>query len=466
MQSRTGDFRSEALRSSSPGSPITDFQPHKRYGATDILTLPGFSDDMRRQLSRRASSLWFGANDIGTISPEMNDVLFGRLVAGFNGYRYPLNPYIPSRSDITSIQEKFPPGDFSNGPGFVTEGSLSPKSDEGVGLVFVQGNQADNNQMSPYFRNVLIYWEVGDGTLASPNRQIPSAVYFGSVPSGAPWRTLLFRPARAYHMGGTSHFGAGSPPDYFMLDWFHMPVVEPYAISEPFSTAGKINLNSRLMPFGNYIRRETAMHALLKSARITVMPEGLVGELGYSATLKSGNTFDTQAPNYRTRFPVNTVETLDLIRARAEGTDGSNKRVYLTNAEICSVDLVPEGFSKGNLASFWADKRTTGDNSREAPYSTLLPRLTAKSNTFTVHVTAQALQTNENNGGWREGRGKIASEWRGSFAIERYIDPNDSRFDPASPDYAGAAATNFLSGQISVEPFYKFRVLDQKRFDP
>jgi len=467
MQSPTGDFRSEVLRPSSPGSPITDFQPHKRYGAVDLLSLPGFSDTtVLRQFSRRASSLWFGANDLGAVYPEMNDLLFGRLIEGFNAYRYPLNPYIPSRSDITSIQQKFPPGDFSNGPGLVTEGSLSPKSDEGVGLVFVQGSQVANNQMSPYFRNVLIFWEVGDGTLASPNRQIPSAVYFGSVPSGSPWRTLLFRPARPFHMGGVAHFGATSPPDYLMLDWFHMPVVEPYAISEPFSTAGKINLNARLMPFGNYIRRETALHALLRSVRITAMPEGLVGEKGYSETLKSGNTLESAAPIYQTRFPVNTTETVDLIRARAEGTDGSNKRVYLTNAEICSVDLVPEGFTKGNLASFWADKRTTGDNSREAPYSSILPRLTAKSNTFTVHVTAQALQTTESNGGWREGRGNIASEWRGSFGIERYIDPNDSKFDPTSADYAGAAATNFLSGTVSVEPFYKFRILGQRRFDP
>jgi len=267
-------------------------------------------------------------------------------------------------------------------------------------------------------------------------------------------------------MGGVAHFGATSPPDYLMLDWFHMPVVEPYAISEPFSTAGKINLNARLMPFGNYIRRETALHALLRSVRVTAMPQSLVGELGYSATLKSGNTVESQAPNIQTRFPVNTAETVDLIRARAEGTDGSNKRVYLTNAEICSVDLVPAGFTKLNLASFWADKRTTGDNSREAPYSSILPRLTAKSNTFTVHVTAQALQTTESNGGWREGRGNIASEWRGSFGIERYIDPNDSKFDPASADYAGAAATNFLSGTVSVEPFNKFRILGQRRFDP
>lgn len=476
MQSPTGDFRSEVLRPSSTNKPITDFQPHQRYGATNLLTgltNPLISDlTLIRQLSRRASSMRVLNDLTPTTSTDLNDVLFGRLVAGFNGYRYPLNPYIPSRSGITSIQDTFPPGDFSNGPGSVTEGSLSPKSDEGIPPEFIDMSGAtakENINMSPYFRTLNQGWDVGAGTLASPNRQIPSAVYFGSVPSGAPWRTLLFRPARAYHMGGTSHFGASSPPDYFMLDWFHMPVVEPYAISEPFSTAGKINLNSRLMPFGNYIRRETAMHALLQSARITVMPERLVGERGYADLSFSSDyslSKDTNAPTYTTRFPVNTVETLDLIRARAEGTDGSNKRVYLSDAEICSVDLVPEGFLKGNLASFWADKRTTGDNSREAPYSSLVPRLTAKSNTFTVHVTAQALKTIQINGGWREGYGKITSEWRGSFPIERYIDPNDSRFNPASPDYAGAAAINFLSGQISVEPFYKFRILDQRRFDP
>ena len=46
------------------------------------------------------------------------------------------------------------------------------------------------------------------------------------------------------------------------LDLFTMPVVEPYAISDPFSTDGKVNLNYQIMPFG-YLKRSTALRAEL-----------------------------------------------------------------------------------------------------------------------------------------------------------------------------------------------------------
>jgi hypothetical protein len=445
MQSRTGDFRSEVLRK----DVISDFQPHYRYGKTDILSLPsGWSGASANDLSRRASSLpwcYEGGGDYGANllppAPFLSQIS-GQLISGFSGYRLwdVCAASLPSAYYPKSIQDVFPPGDFSSGPGPASDGSLSPKTDEGGELWAEAG-------ASPYFRSIAYgNRQIAPGTLSSPNRQMPSAIYFGSIPTGTPWRTLLFRPARAYHMGGTGHFGATSPADYLMLDWFHMPVAEPYAISEPFSTAGKINLNARIMPFGDYVRRETALHAVLRSSRVTAVPESIVGVNG-------------ALPASTTRYPIDVEETLGLLRKRFDGSDGSGKRVYLTSAEICSVDLVPQGFTASNLASFWADKRTTGDNLREGAYATLLPRLTAKSNTFTVHVTAQALQTAEADGGWREGRGVVGAAWRGSFGVERYIDPSDARF-------GGASAPNFLSGTVSIETYYKFRILGEQRFMP
>jgi hypothetical protein len=53
----------------------------------------------------------------------------------------------------------------------------------------------------------------------------------------------------------------------------------------------------------------------------------------------------------------------------------------------------------------------------------------------------------------------IASDQRGSVLIERRIDPTN----PGIPDYAaspGAVTTTPLDN------FYKFRVLEQKRFNP
>ncbi len=93
---------------------------------------------------------------------------------------------------------------------------------------------------------------------------------FGSLPTGTTlgysWRTLLFRPDHT-----AKHAGASSPADHLLLDLFWMPVVEPYAISEPFSTAGKINMNYQIMPF-TYITRETGVRAVLAAERMLAIP--------------------------------------------------------------------------------------------------------------------------------------------------------------------------------------------------
>jgi hypothetical protein len=184
-----------------------------------------------------------------------------------------------------------------------------------------------------------------------------------------------------------------------------------------------------------------------------------------------GNSAFGTEPDVATRFPLKIDETLKGFRERYDGTDGAGRRVFVSPAEICSLDLVPDtsgsnaalfGYgtiTKANLASFWAKNVTTGDNSRERPYAHLLPRLTTKSNSYTVHVTAQALAPGPGATGWQEGKGKILSEWRGAYTIERYVDPNDSRF-------TGPGAPDFLSGTQPVGPYYKFRILGARRFNP
>ncbi len=49
-----------------------------------------------------------------------------------------------------------------------------------------------------------------------------------------------------------------------------MPVVEPYAISQPFTTAGKINLNYQIQPFTS-ITRATGIYSLMKSTKFVAM---------------------------------------------------------------------------------------------------------------------------------------------------------------------------------------------------
>ena len=89
-----------------------------------------------------------------------------------------------------------------------------------------------------------------------------------------------------------------------------------------------------------------------------------------------------------------------------------------------------------------------------------------------MHVTAQALAPGPGATGWQEGKGKALSEWRGAYTIERYVDPNDARFtnpppDPSDQKYLFNKDTRgFLSGTQPVGPYYRFRVLGTRRFNP
>ena len=127
---------------------------------------------------------------------------------------------------------------------------------------------------SPYFGAGATYSSESAGagaTYYSPNRQVSSPVMFGSLPTGViagkGWQTLLFRP------GPSGHPGANSPADHVLLDLFWMPVVEPYAISEPFATGGKVNMNSQILPF-SYIERTTALRAVLASEKVAAVASG------------------------------------------------------------------------------------------------------------------------------------------------------------------------------------------------
>jgi len=439
MQSPTTDPRYDALQTGT----ITNFVPHARYGKTDPVGMPLGGEWQSTAWSRRASFIPVSAGP----APQL---VLGQLIEGgptIDRSKAPLVASAPAGVNGQSIQRAFPPGDFSNGVGFNRAGGWGAKSDEGSPIW--GGNDGQTFPPHPYFQSEISGAEGSEGMLSSPNRQMPSAVLFGSICSGAPWRTLLFRPARSYLSGGSSHFGNQSPPDWAILDFFHMPVVEPYAISEPFATAGKVNLNARIIPFSSYLTRETALRAVLASVRLTAIPSTLAPYPTYNSL-----------PDIKTRYPLDPEETLRSVRARLNGTDGSGRSVFLSAGEVCSMDLVPQGETRSSLAAWWADKsKLTGDNSLESPYATLVPRLTARSNTYTVHVTAQSLAPGAGVVGWREGRGRVTAEWRGAISVERYVDPNDSRF-------TGPGAPDFLSGTQPVGPYYRFRVLGTRRFNP
>ena len=328
----------------------------------------------------------------------------------------------------------------------------------------------------PYFNvNAMI---VSTDNAFSPNRMMPSAGMFGSLPVGVkrglPWQTLLFRPA-SQTTGG--HPGSANPPDHLILDLFQMPVVEPYAISEPFSTAGKVNLNWQIAPF-SYIKRSTALRGVLYPEKIIAVPTS-------NAYLFKMNTdglvsweYSSNPINYR--YNIDRDATMTLFEKRF--TDNAP---FLTASQICEMPLVPkpENVSASGLVpasknpftttlaanstatqvtnyvdSFWANTTLggagTADNLRERPYTTIYPRVTVKSNTYTVHLRVQSLKKRPGSDPqtFDQTKDTVTSEYRGSFMIERFLDPNAANF-------------SITNANSTLGP-YKFRVVNTKQFSP
>ncbi len=319
----------------------------------------------------------------------------------------------------------FLPGDWDNGPAGFQDGCYVNKPDDYYGR--------DDWWASP---------------IVTPNRQVSSPVVFGSLPVGSamnpvqPWRTLLFC---ANPAAGASHPGFAKPRDHAFLDFFTMPVVEPYAISEPFSTAGKVNLNYQIAPF-TYIRRATALRGVLKSVRITAIPNTA------AATYKSGISAVL-------RKEVDADETLRAFEERF--ADPAKGGIFRSASEICDMPLVPKGATLANIrANWWASHALTGDNAREIPYGLIYPRVTTKSNTFTVHTRVQVLKkrrasTAADAAVWREDMDTVVAEHRSATTLERYVDTGDTTL----PDFA-------TQPDATLDRFYKVRVVGVRRFSP
>jgi len=387
-------------------------------------------------------------------------------------------------------------GDWDNGFAFVPDGSYINKPDEGQSDYTVQGS---TTMQVPYYGNAGWGTSTNSGvSYFSPNRLMPGPGMFGSLSTGVirniPWMTLLFCPnpeGASLHPG----FGVGSgtagptdvppytyPPDHLWLDLFNMPVVEPYPISEPLSTAGRINMNYQIVPF-TYIERSTGVRAVLKSEKIIAISDDA------AATYKAmeGDGTGVGHANFDFRLPINLDQTL-------LGFDyyfSSTGDIFRSATQICNMFLYPTRDTNGsttnaptwdsanaNINKFWYGTKTptgaysvnvstpthflTGDNSRERPYTTIYPRLTTKSNTFTVHYCVQTLQqvtADATAGQWTEGTDQVTGQYRGSTIIERYVDPNDTTL----PDFAAADGSGY---SIALDKWYKFRVVSTKQFAP
>lgn len=264
-----------------------------------------------------------------------------------------------------------------------------------------------------------------------------------------------------------------------------MPVVEPYAISERFSTAGKINLNYQIAPFTN-IKRTTGLRAVLKPVMVTALnpSEAIAPDTGSSTTTTGRFSRRYKAPLYSNdtfgagvliRHPIDMDATLAFFDDRFK-----NNKPFISASEICDIPFVPKPQAgaivpsgttsiptiEAALATFWNSPVSpappavpttiprislTGDNSIERPYAITYPRVTSKSNTYQIHVRAQSLRVSPASaaaGEFRPARDGIKGEFRGSFIIERYLDPSVQTYDPA--------------GTAGLGP-YKIRVISSKQ---
>jgi len=402
------------------------------------------------------------------------------------------------------------PGDWDNGPAFITDGPYCNKPDEGSkrhhhgrnAEGFLDYAETDERDISaPYIGYVFCPTSsaLGQTTFFAPNRIIPSPVMFGSLPTGVmrnlPWQTLLFRPAKTYLPGGDTHPGSAThgPPDHLLLDLFWMPVAEPYAISEPFATGGKINLNQQIAPFTN-IKRDTGLRAVLKSVKITALNPRQKDNQGgdYVARYKVCGTVGNAYWDNGGGRGVVVRRSIDLDNTLKQITDRQKRnKPFVSASEICDITLVPQdvtplpspvvmqshvgaGFNANTplaefdakLAAFWAQHLLTGDNSLEKPYAHIYPRLTTRSNSYTVHVRVQTLPQSTRNASFilKATQSQPTGEFRGSFLIERYLDGNTANF----VDKAGNPVTPPANGDttgLALGP-YRFRVVSSKQFAP
>ncbi len=361
-------------------------------------------------------------------------------------------------------------GDFDNGMANWPDGAYINKPDE--------GNVASTISGCVYFA-----WNFAppDSTYFSPNRLVPSAGMLGSLPTGIKrhtpttkhaWETLLFRP-QVGHPGS-----ATSPKDHLIMDLFWMPVGEPYPISDPFSTAGKVNLNYEIAPF-SYIKRTTALRGVLKSEQPLVLinsgskiyklwdhdtndyPKGLPNASGNDNTDPQvkrdyDNAFNGKAPFDQLRRPIDAGKTL----AQAD-TRFASGNAFRSATEICELHLVRNGENLSDYQSgtTYSQALPTGDNTRERPYTNLYAKLTTKSNTFNVHMRVQVLRkrpgASNDPAVWHEDTDTVVAEHRGSALIERYVDAAD----PNLPDFA-------TNTDATLDNYARFRIVSINKFAP
>ncbi|OYW27750.1 MAG: hypothetical protein B7Z47_06395, partial [Chthoniobacter sp. 12-60-6] len=273
-----GDYRLAAARRDVPGSMWMKHPVWQRLESQPALLQHRNIHSFTGHMATHESGCLLPGDAALTKYPNLNMNKDQQLVAGAP-YSDGRVPDLPPDEGWAATANSY--GDFDNGIGDARDGAYVNKPDEGN---FYAGETLRYNSKR-FYRSGYFYdaWRNADdwrsGIYMTPNRMVSSPVMFGSLPSGVwpggsvstsavtgvsysegkPWQTLLFRP----HASSNANYGKGvnpghpgdhNPRDHYLLDLFFMPVVEPYAISEPLSIAGRINLNYQIVPFTNITR--------------------------------------------------------------------------------------------------------------------------------------------------------------------------------------------------------------------
>lgn len=463
-----GDMRLIAARQTIDDTSANNFfQPHPDYA--DLTKIKAHSlQNSSGCMENNGSLINEGA---GKLAPVNYDLGSWTWNTGWEYGGYPQMGKGTLSSDVPAANEVFAgggtsnvPGDWDNGLPVRKDGPYINKPDEG-------------DIIDQLALNIVAYFSPWNSqhpgqTFFSPNRMIPSPGMLGSLSTGVlenkPWQTLLFRPGPAGHpgLGSPVNSPVGPPyttsPDYLLMDLFTMPVVEPYAISEPLATSGRINMNYQIIPFA-YITRNTGIQAALKGVQVMSISDADANIYKHTSYY---NPEPTPSAPYRQNIDV--MKTLTQFDARFNNND-----VFRSPTEICSIDLIPSNYTgadpptRMSMDAYWSTHQATGDNSRERPYANLYPLLTTQSNTFTVHFRVQTLKKvvspTTDYAVWQETHDLITGEYRGSQTIERYVDANNATDANGNPLPNFADPANYSK---TLAPFYKFRVVSTRQFAP
>lgn len=451
-----GDYRLVAAQREVPADV---FLPGPNYGNRDEKMDHLFSEIMGTHF------LYGFSNEPGLTSPTTSQTQLTDAQ-----YHYSKLPDVPVGAGNFNLY-----GDFDTGTAQMPDGAFINRPDEGN--IAAEGNVAAFNrslEVNPGELRVVAYytWNYREPRLVnySPNRMVNSPVMFGSLPTGVkrnrPWETLAFRPHE-------DHPGTESPKDHLLLEYFWMPVVEPYAISVPFATSGKINMNYKILPF-SYVERSTGIRAVLKGERPLAVPDESstayklwdheTSDWPFLAGLERGNTDpvsrDAWVRAYQGELKMRKPIDLDKTLVQFEETFATDT-LFKYPSEICEMHLVREDETLESYRSgtFWNDHKVTADNVKERPYSNIYPRLTTRSNVFRVHTRAEAIRKSRTSdpGKFDPELDIVVGRYRGSSLIERYINPTNA----SQPDFA--AAENQQEDLFST---YQYRILETRRFSP